>query len=81
MKVYMSIDLDDFGFYEVEGICNDDAGMELEQLYEELYNKVYNDLHLGCTIRKTAVEGWPAIYVEDADTQMARKVVIKKLEA
>lgn len=80
MKVLMKVDLDDFGKYEVQSE-KIETGEELKSVFEELFNQVYKELHLGCSVSKTEIEGYPAIHLEDPDTQMTRKVVIEKLEA
>lgn len=79
MKVLMKVDLEDFGKYEVESSA--ETGEDLKSVFEELFDQVYKELHLGCTVTKTESDGYPAIHLEDSDTQITRKVVIEKLEA
>lgn len=65
---------EDFGL-EMEFVKIGEAE-EMEQLYNELFDEVHKSLSLGCSVSKTDINKWPAIHIEDPDTQITIPVII-----
>jgi len=68
---------EDFGL-EMEFVLTEEVetAYEMEQLYNELFDEVHEALRLGCSVSKTDINKWPAIHIEDPDTQITIPVII-----
>ena len=72
---------EDFG-EEMKFILTEEieAADEMEHLYDVLFNVVRKALGLGYSVTKTDIKNWPAIHIEDSDTQITIPVIINGMD-